>query len=175
MCIVIDTNVLGAVFNKHNAQHENFEPVLNWIFEGQGKIVFGGTKYFSEITKYLRFFQLLKTINKAIYVNNDLVDEHTLDVSRTIVHRNFDDQHLVGLLMASGCKLICTNDTTAIPFLQSRAFFKSSNEPKIYHTKRNVKLLTPKYIAPCCGQCRQATNEQKDLMKGVLEHLKTIS
>jgi predicted nucleic acid-binding protein len=170
MCIIIDTNVLGAVFNKHNAQHSDFEPVLDWIFNGQGKIVYGGTKYFSEITKYLKLFQLLKSINKAVYINNILVDEQTENVSDTIVHRDFDDQHLVGLLMASGCRLICTNDTTAIPFIQNRAFFKSAKEPKIYHTKRNVNLLNPKYIALCCGQCRPSTNEQRDIMNGLLGH-----
>jgi hypothetical protein len=162
--------VLGAVFNKNNAQHEDFEPVLEWIFNGQGKIVYGGSKYFDEITKYLKLFKLLKSINKAVYIDNILVDDFTKNVSDIIIHRDFDDQHLVGLLIASGCKLVCTNDTTAIPYLQSRAFFTGAKEPKIYHTKRNVSLLNPKYIASCCGSCHPTTNQQRGVMNELLKY-----
>jgi len=174
MCIVIDTNVLGAVFNKRNASHLSFEPVLDWIFNGHGKVVYGGSKYFSEISKYRKIFTLLSSINKAVYINSDMVDELTKTASEAIIHRDFDDQHLVGLLLASGCKLLCTNDTTAIPFIQNRIFFTSSKEPKIYHTQKNIKLLSPKYIAPCCGQCRPSTNDQKKFIHKILEGLSTV-
>ncbi|SDE55532.1 hypothetical protein SAMN05216464_107149 [Mucilaginibacter pineti] len=168
MCIVIDTNVLGPVFNKKDAYHLNFEPVLDWIFNGQGKIVYGGSKYLSEITKYGKLFGLLNSINKAVYIENGIVDDLTQKASEKIVHKDFDDQHLIGLLLASGCKLICTNDERAFPFIQHRLFFKSSKEPKIYHTKRNSKLLNPKYIAECCGHCRPSSNDQKDYINSIL-------
>src|ERR1700761_3815646 len=105
MCIVIDTNTLHHVFKESSINHAQFKPIRDWIIDGKGKVVFGGSKYLGEIEgKYLNFFMQLKTAGKAIFVPNELVNNETQIVSNLITHPDFDDQHLVGLLRVSKCK-----------------------------------------------------------------------
>jgi hypothetical protein len=49
MCIIIDADTLGLVFNPETKEHKKFKPVLEWINNGKGKIVYGGTKYEKEL------------------------------------------------------------------------------------------------------------------------------
>ncbi|GGB30701.1 hypothetical protein [Mucilaginibacter rubeus] len=168
MCIIIDTNTLGPVFNCENVNHSTFKPVYNWIIEGQGKVVYGGTKYLEEISKYRRIFKVLKDINKAISIDNEKVDLMTIEASKAIAHPDFDDQHLIGLLLVSKCKLICSDDKRAYPFFTHSLFFKARNRPKIYHTLKGISLLDPKYISEICLPCRASTNYQKKTIKEIL-------
>src|ERR1017187_6880909 len=108
MCIIIDTNTLASVFKQNSANHAQFKPVFDWIVEGKGKVVLGGSKYASELGKYRRFFSLLEKVGKAVSISNESVDKEQVIVSEMIVHHDFDDQHLVGLLRVSKCKLICS-------------------------------------------------------------------
>ncbi len=47
MCIIIDANALPSVLKRE----PELCPVFNWINEGKGKIVYGGTKYKEELKK----------------------------------------------------------------------------------------------------------------------------
>src|ERR1700733_741215 len=109
MCIVIDINTLAGVFDKKSVNHAEFKDVFEWIFNGKGKIVYGGTKYISELshTKYLPLFTEYNRMNKAVLVKAN-IDAETVVVSKMIQHPDFDDQHLVALLRVSKCKLVCS-------------------------------------------------------------------
>jgi len=152
MCIIIDTNTLASVFDENSMFHSEFKPVYDWVKTGNGKVVYGGTKYLEELkTKYLAVFLELRRNNRAIYVNDDQVDAEEAIVSAMIQHANFDDQHLVGLLRISGCKLICSLDGRAFPYFKHPDFFHpASNRPKIYSRLRHQDLLTNRNIAPIC-------------------------
>ena len=94
MCIIIDTNILNEVFNPKNQNHLEFKPVYEWIINGKGKVVYGGTKYITEIPKkYLEIFKLLKTVGKAHLVNSESVDIAAASATEKIEHPDFDDQH----------------------------------------------------------------------------------
>lgn len=167
MCIVIDTNVLNEVFDPKNINHLDFKPVSDWIIEGKGKVIYGGSKYLDEIGyKYLKFFKLLNDANKACLIKNDIIDSKTNEVSKIIQHVNFDDQHLVSLLIVSGCKLIASNDKRAYPFFRHINFFSPAiKKPKIYSGKRNMSLLCDKNIADCCKPTGKTTNAQLKQIK----------
>ena len=163
MCIVIDTNTLASVFDSKSADHAEFKDVFDWIVDGKGKIVYGGTTYIRELskTKYLKLFTLYNKAGKAILVK-DNVDEETSSVSKMIQHPDFDDQHIVALLKVSGCKLICSGDKRAYPFFQHELFFSpASKRPKIYSGHRNKDLLTDSNIADICRPSKGTTNDQK--------------
>jgi len=166
MCIVIDTNVLANVFKESSANHAQFKPVRDWIIDGKGKIVFGGTKYMNEIQdKYRKIFLELKKAGKAVHVKTASVDSEQQTVTRLITHPDFDDPHLVGLLRVSGCKLICSLDSRAFPFFRHSVFFSSAaNRPKIYSTLSNARLLCDRNIADLCKPCNQTTKQQKVIM-----------
>ena len=51
MPIIVDTNCFANVFSRNATRHNEFEPVLNWILRGKGKLIYGGTKYKTELKK----------------------------------------------------------------------------------------------------------------------------
>jgi hypothetical protein len=168
MCIIIDTNTLPSVFDKKSLNHHEFEPVYEWIWNGKGKVVYGGTKYVEEIGKYMPIFNELRRAKKAVYINNLEVDKQEISASSKIQHKDFDDQHLVGLLLESKCKLICSLDQRAYPYFRSSIFFNpSSKKPKIYNNKKNKKMLNDNNMAQICMPCAVTTNMQKTILSNI--------
>jgi hypothetical protein len=169
MCIVIDTNTLASVFVRSSAKHNEFKPVLDWIEFGRGQIVFGGTRYLQEIKGYHKLFTELRRANKAIPVSNDRVDLETDRVGLLVQDPNFNDQHVVALLIVSGCKLICSDDKKAYPFYTHAKFFdRSRNKPRIYRGSSNQKLLTEKNIAAICRPTIVSTKAQRNWIQRLL-------
>lgn len=156
MCIIIDTNALGDVFNKESLFHHEFEPVKNWILHGKGKIVYGGSKYKNELKsagKYLKLLVEFSKMNKVVRINDEKVDERENEIKKNNRHCNFNDEHLIAIVIGSGCMLICTKDSSAVPFIKDSLYYpKSCKRPKIYSGKRNKNLLTDCNIAPICKE-----------------------
>lgn len=165
MCIIIDTNTLASVFVKTSANHVEFKPVFDWIVEGKGKVVYGGTRYQNELGKYRGVFAQLAIAKKAVKINNVEVDAEEANAMLKIQHPDFDDQHLVGLLVVSKCKLICSLDESAFRFFRHKLFFNpASRKPKIFRGRSNRDLLSDRNIAEVCRPCAATTNEQKQLI-----------
>ncbi|MCC8198229.1 MAG: hypothetical protein LIP06_06550 [Tannerellaceae bacterium] len=145
MCIIIDTNTFANVFNANSVKHEQFKPVLDWIIKGNGKIVYGGSKYMGELKKavsYLKIFRLLNQYGKAIKLNDEEVDAEQVKVEELINHPDFDDPHLPAIVIISSCKLICTGDTRSAKFVTNSILYKKKcHVPKYYTSKRNYRLL----------------------------------
>jgi predicted nucleic acid-binding protein len=121
MCIVIDANTFAHVFNSSSKNHHEFKPVLDWIVYGKGKIVYGGTLYKKELRnapKYFKLFLELSKSSKVVEVDMILVDKKEQEVAKLVNHPNFDDPHLIAIIIVSGCKLICSHDSKAYSFLK---------------------------------------------------------
>lgn len=167
MCIIVDTNTLSLVFDE-SKRTDDFLPVFDWVVNGKGKVVYGGTKYITEIGKYLNLFVELQKVNKAVNVDASKVDAATKKASDMIQHKDFDDQHIVGLLIVSGCKVICSHDKRAYPYFRHKDFFMpASKKPKIYSGKRNKDLLADRNIADVCKPCSVATNQQRQILSKI--------
>lgn len=165
MCIIIDTNVLSNVLDKKNQFHNDFNEVYDWIFNGKGKIIYGGTKYLKEISKYSILFGELKKIGKAISIPNNLVDNEEVAISLLVIHPDFDDQHLVALLRISKCKVICSLDSRAYPYFRHNIFFNpASNKPKIFSGNRNKSLLCDRNFCESCKPMSVTNNKQKEII-----------
>ncbi|MDQ1350585.1 MAG: hypothetical protein QG657_887 [Acidobacteriota bacterium] len=160
MCIIIDTNVFGDVFNKESKSHLKFEPVINWILKGKGKIVYGGTKYKKELGTAKKYFKLLlefEKMNKVVRVDDEKVDAREIEIKKENRRRNFNDEHIIAIVIVSGCVLVCTDDKKAMPFIKDPAFYpKHCKRPKIYSEKCNKNLLTDCNIAPICKEKKKA-------------------
>jgi predicted nucleic acid-binding protein len=155
MCIVIYTNTLASVFNSKSQDHQEFQPVLEWIISGKGKIVLGGTKYGAEIKRSgAKIIQLLREFlkrKKIVNVSDSEVDREEIRIKSLESSPDFDDAHLVALLDVSGCILICSKDERAYPFLKKMELYQRRAErPKIYRSHQNADLLCDGNIAPCC-------------------------
>jgi len=167
MCIVIDSCAFSSIFNREAKDHCEFLPILNWIVKDKGKMVYGGSKYkkeLSKIPKYLRFVGQLKRAGKVIEINGSAVDKHQSDLEAKCRHRDFDDAHIVAIVIESGCKLICTNERRAIPFFKNNDFYpKGVKKPKLYTSSNNCGLLEKKklYAKICMPVCKRSIELSK--------------
>lgn len=159
MCIVIDTNTWASVIDTTSTNHLEFKPVHDWILGegGKGKIVYGGTTYINETPlKYRKLLRYFTDIGKAKGISLDEVDFHEAELKQKIQHPDFDDPHIVAIIIVSKCKLICSNDLKAIPFFKDKdrlLYPKHFAIPKIYQSNSNKDLLIDKNIAKICFPC----------------------
>lgn len=152
MCIIIDVNVFGAVFDKDNAQHADFSPVKIWVTKKKGFLVFGGAKYIDELERATRYHKILvelKKMGRVKQIKRDVVDADNALVDEMLAGTDCDDSHLIALVRVSGCRLICSNDISADRYLKKRKLYpkeKGLKPPSIYRSKKHKKLLCQKNI-----------------------------
>ncbi|MCW3491544.1 hypothetical protein [Dethiobacter alkaliphilus] len=156
MCIVIDMNTLPSLFKKTSLEHEEFKPVRDWILEGKGKVVFGGSTYIKELsrTSYLRIFRLLIDVRKAVVLPKGEVDNIEKEIIESREDDDFDDAHLMAIFIQSDCKLLCSKDARSYKYLKDSSMYpRGRRKPKIYSRRRNADLLTDRNIASICLPC----------------------
>lgn len=145
MCIVIDINTLAMVFNTDNARHKDFCHVKTWIEERDGFVVYGGTKYKAELAetgRYMRLLRQLRDAGQAISIRDEAVDKIEIGVRRKTRGTDCDDQHVIALLGASRCLLLCSIDARSFEFVKDRNLYpKGTKAVKIYTSARNKRLL----------------------------------
>jgi len=145
MCIVIDMDVLSCVFNPCNQHHSDFSPVKEWVTRRNGFIVFGGTRYKSELRNarhYLGIFTELSRKGKVKQVNQELVDRHQQIVEGLLGQTRFNDPHLIAIIRVSGCRLVCSKDQEADKHLKNKRYYLPNQKPpSIYRSRKHAKLL----------------------------------
>ena len=142
MVMLVDTNTLSRVFDENNAEHAEFRPVKEW-FTSHGCFVFGGTKYKQELAKanYLRLFNLYKDRRKIISISDIEVNRLEKAIALKVDH-NCDDQHLLAILVASNCSLVCSKDARAFHYFSKiRNYCTGAPSVKIYSRSKNKTLL----------------------------------
>lgn len=98
MSIVIDANTLSLVFCP--TPNDDFGPIKEWVVQGAGRIVVGGTKYKEElrrVSQALRFVNELNKIGKVLIVSDHDVDRLEEGIKK-IVSPKCDDPHLIALI-----------------------------------------------------------------------------
>jgi hypothetical protein len=149
MCIVIDINVIPLVFT---TESNKYSPIKEWITIGKGKLVYGGTKYNSELkgmTKHLIFLNRLKKAGRIPEMDNNEVDNQENRLKKLISKNDFNDQHIIAIIIVSGCKLVCTEDKESHKYIKKRDLYpKNFDLPNIYSSK--INLSDKKYYADIC-------------------------
>lgn len=146
MSLIIDTNCLPYVFNDETLEHYIYAPVKKAIISRRAKILIGGTTYKKEIvqmTSYLKILATLKrTRNSIIIINDQIVDAEEKRI-RALIHSNdFDDPHIGALVAASGCRIVCTQDSRSIRHLKRKDIYPDNiAPPKFYTSESNSSLL----------------------------------
>lgn len=151
MCIIVDTNTFGPVFDSGNEKHAEFKPVFDWVLYGKGKFVIGGSKYMGELRKaqkYLRIFGVLNIYrNKVIQLDTAEVDKIQKSIEAMVSDSDFDDPHLPAMVIVSKCRLICSDDSRSVRFVTNPHLYPDKvKTPKYYTGSRNCDLLSDKYI-----------------------------
>jgi hypothetical protein len=156
MCLLIDACCIPKVFDQKNSCHADYEPILDWITHGDGRMVYGGTKYgteLRELAKYLRIISELQRKGRAFVLPQSDVDTIANGLRAQIADPEFNDEHLVAIVIVSRCCVVCTEDTTAISYLKRRAFYLNHGmkKPKIYHSHRNRNLCCRRNVTENYG------------------------
>jgi hypothetical protein len=155
MCLVIDTCCLAFVFDGRNKKHASFAPVLKWI-NGEGYMIYGGTKYNDELRrapKYLSYVAELSRRRRTIRIASETVDPIAAELKRKMPEPEFDDEHLVALVIAARCCVVCTIDDVAISYLKRTEIFRAAGlvRPKIYKGgKKHHELCCRSHLAAIC-------------------------
>lgn len=150
MCIIIDACAFSKVFA---GSDENFSPVKHWLFEGKGRMVFGGSTYSKELGKLGSYMDIVKELSRQGRIR--VIDKKAVDATERRVrliepNRDFDDPHLVAIVEESGCKLVCTLDARADKYIRDTRFYKKSKRPSIYRSRGHAHLLCARNIVGVC-------------------------
>lgn len=164
MCIVVDTNCMSSVFKTSTSDHAEFKPVKEWILDGKGKIVIGGSKYLKEIRSYLPIIAELSKVNKVVKICSATIDQEHLNLDGKLKHKNYDDPHVIALLSISKCKVICSKDERAYPFFKQRELYISKKVPSIYHSSKQKHLLCDTNLIDKCLPCEKLKKEIRNKM-----------
>lgn len=144
MTIVVDMNCLACVFSTEQADPE-FSPVREFILEGVGQLIFGGSKYMEELKRaprYTKLFNRLRDAGRAIRIRDQAVDVSCEKIERNLRKTDCDDTHIIALLATSNCGLLCSKDRRSFEFIKDTAHYHRDHVGvKIYSGKRNVGLL----------------------------------
>lgn len=147
MPIVVDVNVFTSVFDTQSQDHADFAPVKEWIEKRHGLLVYGGTKFKEELIQSHRrakLVRLLRDAGCAVEISTRVVDELEADVRRKTTGTKCNDPHIVALLGASRCPLLCSKDKESFPFIKDRQLYpKGCVRVKIYSGPQNAPLLKP--------------------------------
>ena len=109
MCAILDNNVRDEVFGENQSEAGKY--FFDWLSSGNGKLVVGGA-LLRELGGYGRFVQWLQqAVNSgiAILVPDSDVETETERLNSQSNCRS-DDEHVLGLAIVSGARLLFTND-----------------------------------------------------------------
>lgn len=151
MCIVIDVNTIPLVLSRSPQKHSEFAPVHEWILSARGaKMVYGGRKYKAELSglkRYLSYIAELRKSGKVTLVADSAVDGEAKRVRKLVDADDFDDSHLVGIIAASGCRLLCSTDKRADKFIKMKTLYpRGVSPPSIYRSREHAHLLCRRNI-----------------------------
>jgi hypothetical protein len=155
--IILDTNSIPSVFDSAVSDYSEFCFVYEWVKRQRGAcFVYGGTKYKSEIKKMLKYLGIISELQKPgkfIEINGNMIDNYAVHLKKICSDKAFNDEHLVAILNISGCKLLCTKDIEAMPYIKRKEFYSDQKAPQIYSGSRNRNLLNVTYIVELKNRC----------------------
>lgn len=154
MCIVIDPNCIPSVFGSSASDRDDFKPINQWISRRSGKLVYGGSKWYREFSYHSRYVGIIAELERSgrvVRVNDGEVDRLQKQLERRRRHKNFDDAHLVAILIVSRVMLVCTKDKHACRFLKDKTLYPNGMaRPKIYSNIKHKHLIADKYLVGIC-------------------------
>lgn len=146
MNLLIDVHIFCRMFTPSHCEHEDFLPVLKSIASGKSTMVYGGSKYLDELSKVPKYLSLInewRKTNKAVLLSDKSVDAEMTEAITKESSNDFDDPHLIAIVIVGRAPIVCTKDTRAEPYLKDSKFYsgKGISRPRIYKYKAHSALL----------------------------------
>lgn len=116
-------------------------------------MIYGGSKYNQELKggKFNSVLAELGRKGKLVKLPGSKVDKYASDLELRVPEAAFDDAHIVALVAISKCRVVCTRDKAALPYLKRRDLYpKGVKPPKIYQQSGNIKLCCEKHVVDAC-------------------------
>ena len=152
MCIIVDTNKLGAFLA--DPADEDSRPIRKWLDRGAGSIVYSTSgKFAQEIQGRVRarlagYARAGKA--KLIPESRFADDERNLKAHPDL---RSDDPHVLALARAAGVRLLYTADRNLISDFTDKRFIDQPRG-KVYSSKRNARRLL---IGSACKSPRRGS------------------
>ncbi len=170
MCTVIDADTFSYFCNPDSARYSDFQPVRDWIENSSCKIVYGGTDYGNHLKNHQRFLRHLteqEHKGKIERLNNYEVDRVTDAIKANYTRADFDDHHIVAIVLISRCKVVCSLDSGLKNLIDECYSYSSSGrttinrqlrigslrKPSIYSGGGSASTLRRRTSSDNCGPC----------------------
>ncbi len=168
MCTVIDANTFSYFCNPDSARYSDFQPVRDWIENSSCKIVYGGTDYENHLKNHQRFLGHLTEQGrkgKIEHLNDDEVDCVTDAIKGNYTRADFDDHHIVAIVLISRCKLVCSRDSGLINLIDAcysssgrytikhQLRIRNFKKPSIYSGRGSATTIRRRTFCDNCGPC----------------------
>lgn len=148
MCIILDANRFSEALS--NPPHSDYQPVIDWLFSGAGRLVYGGRKYKRELDNHgtaRRAFAQLKKAGRIRTVPDREVDAEETALSGRCAS---DDEHVVAIARLARVALVCTEDTLLMQDVKNKMLVDSPRG-HVYRSAKHKPLLA-KY-GGCIRSC----------------------
>lgn len=168
MCTVIDANTFAYFCNSHSAMYSDFQPVRDWIENSHCKIVYGGTDYQNHLDndkKFLGYLMEQGRKGKIERLNKDEVDSVRDVLKGNYTRADFDDHHIVAIVLLSRCKLVCSRDSglkslidicyssSGSTIIKSQLRIRNLRKPSIYRSRGSAATIRSRTSSDNCGHC----------------------
>ncbi|MEW5734511.1 MAG: hypothetical protein AB1921_06635 [Thermodesulfobacteriota bacterium] len=117
------------------------------------------SKYVNLITQFIRAGKVVSVKDTEI----DLLEEA---LKIRIKESDFDDHHLIAMVIVTGCQLLASCNTRHFKILKKKEYYGTVCPPKIYSgTRQCNSLLCDQYISEICKPAKKATRQQRAMMQ----------
>jgi hypothetical protein len=147
MCLIIDANVAHELCGSVS---ERARPLVEWLLSGKGVVVVGGklSKELSKNQELVSFFTTLSRSGRLLVINSERIENSTPDsVGKSDNHIKSNDSHVIGLAMASGARLLFSEDAKLQQDFKNKKVI-SGTKGKVYSKTTHAHLLTESKLCP---------------------------
>ena len=140
MCAIVDNNVANEVFG--GDPPETGKRFRRWLGEGNGRLAVGGRLLaeLKENSGFREWFQQNELSGRLLQVRDEEVARQERRIKRTSLCTS-NDEHVLALAVASGARLLYTNDTLLMDDFRNRSIVPGP--PGKIYTTRDRKDFRP--------------------------------
>ncbi|GAA4294138.1 hypothetical protein [Aestuariibaculum suncheonense] len=173
MAVIVDVNCIPNVFSRKSLNHQEFKPVKDWIIKGKGLMVYGGSKYMGELKKlhaYLPIIRMLKDVGKVYVGDSASIDALQEKIEALREDNDFDDPHLPAIVIATKCRVICSEDTRSIKHVQDGKYYPRGVRTPVYYTSSgNSNLLSDNYVDKSLKPLLKLNKSKSEIVEKLLK------
>ena len=138
MCGIVDANVAHEVFGDDRPPAG--QRFFDWLASPRGRLVVGGElrRELSRDHRFVRWLGTATRTGRAQTMPDDNVDAHANELRQRAVCAS-DDEHVLALALASGARLLYSNDKALIADFKNREIV-ANPRGKVYTTAENNEV-----------------------------------